>query len=146
MAGQHRLSDNIKLLKIQDHTAAGTSTITSDAVDTQGYGGVMLVTSVGTAAANNTVKAQQSSDDGVADSYGDLEGTSVASGTSDEDLWIDVFKPMKRYIKFVVARGTSTTLETLWAILYRPDRGPVDNTTSGTIIGESFNGPDEGTA
>lgn len=140
------LSENVKFVKIQDHTTAATSAVTSDAVDTQGYGGVCLLTSFGTAASGNTVKAQYSDDDAATDAYSDVTGTSVTSGTSDEDVWLDVKRPAKRYVKFVVARGTSSTLESMWALLYNPTSLPVDNTTTGTITGETFVQPAEGTA
>lgn len=140
------LSENCKLVKLADHSTAATSTVTSAALDTQGYGGAWIFSSFGTAAADNTVKVQQSDDDGSTDAYSDLLGTSVASGTSDEDVWVDVKRPAKRYLKLVAARGTSSTLESIWAILYNPTNVPVDNTTSGTIIGEAFVQPAEGTA
>lgn len=140
------LSENAKFFKAADHSAANTTDVTSAAIDTQGYGGCLILTSYGTAAANNSVKAQQSDDDGSSDAYSDLTGTSVASGTSDEDVWVDVKRPAKRYLKLVAARGTSSTLESIWAILYNPTNVPVDNTTSGTIVGESFVQPAEGTA
>ena len=140
------LSDSVGLIKVKDHSAANTTAITSDAIDMQGYDGVLILTSFGTAAADNTVKVQQSSDDGSTDAYSDLEGTSVVSGTSDEDVWVDVVKPTKRYLKLVAARGTSSTLESIWAIRYGARKQPVDNTTSGTIIGEAHVSPAEGTA
>lgn len=143
---QGLLSENVKLVKIKDHSTADTTAVTSDAIDTQGYGGCLILSSFGTAASGNTVKIQQSSDDGVADGYSDLEGTSTTSGSSDEDVWVDIPKPRKRYLKAVFARGTSSTLESVWAILYNPAVLPVDNTTTGTITGEAHVSPDEGTA
>lgn len=140
------LSDNIKILKIQDHTAAGTDAVTSSAIDMNGYDSVMVLSSFGTAAAGNTVKLQASSDDGSADDYSDLEGTSTTSGTSDEDVFVDLKRAPKRYIKAVFARGTSSTLESVWALLYNARSLPVDNTTSGTIAGEQHTAPAEGTA
>lgn len=139
------LSGKVKILKVQDHTGAGTSAVTSDEVDTAGYNGVLFITSFGTAAANNTLKAQQDTVTGMA-SAADLAGSSVASGTSDEDVWIDVYKPLERFVRVVAARGTSSTLESIWAILYEPRTSPVDNTTTGTIVGELHVSPAEGTA
>ena len=141
-----QLSNASKFIKVKDHSAAATSAVTSDAVDTAGFEGVCFLTSFGTAAADNTLKAQQSSDDAVADAYADLLGTSVASGSSDEDVWIDIYRPRERYVKVVAARGTSSTLESIWAILYGAANQPVDNTTTGTIIGELSISPAEGTA
>lgn len=143
----HNLSGVVKLLKVQDHTTAGTSTITTDAIDTKGFSGVLVLSSFGTAASNNTVKLQQSSDDGSSDSYADLTGTSITSGSSDEDVWLDLYRPRERYIKAVFARGTSTTLESVWAILYGPLSAPVTyNNTTGTIVGEASAEVAEGTA
>ena len=140
------ISELVKFQKVQDHTSAGTSTVTSDTIDLSGYDGVCVISSFGTAASNNTVKLQQSSDDGGSDDYSDLEGTSTTSGSSDEDVFVDLKSPTKRYVKAVFARGTSSTLESVYAILYRARALPVDNTTTGTIAGETFTAPAEGTA
>ena len=140
------LGSNVKITKIQDHTTAGTSDVTSTAVDMAGYEGALFLSSFGTAAANNTVKLQQSSDDAAADAYADLLGTSVASGTSDEDVWIDIYQPRERYLKFIGLRGTSTTMESMWVIQYGARSVPVDNNTTGTIVGEVHVAPAEGTA
>jgi len=143
------LSSRIKLIKVSDHTTAGTSAVDSAAVDLAqdgGYESVLFLTSFGTAAAGNTLNAAQSSDDAVADAYADLVGTSVTSGTTDEDVWIDIYRPQERYIRAEAARGTSSTLESIWAILYGARKIPVDNTVSGTIAGEAHNSPAEGTA
>lgn len=143
----HNLSGVVKLLKVQDHTTAGTSTVTSDAIDMLGYTGVLVLSSFGTAASGNTAKLQQSSDNGATDDYTDLTGTSVTSGSSDEDVWLDLYRPQKRYIKAVFARGTSSTLESVWAILYGPLSAPVSfNNTTGTIVGEAHVEESEGTA
>lgn len=143
------LSDNVKLIKVKDHSAANTTAVDSDGVDMDqngGYEGVLFVTSFGTPATDNTIKAQQSSDDGSSDSYGDLTGTLTAPAASDEDHWLDIYKPTKRYVRVEATRGTSSTLESIWAILYGPRSKPVDNTTTGTIVGEGHVSPAEGTA
>lgn len=140
-----QLSNAVKFIKVKDHSAAATTDVTSDVVDTAGYEGVVFVTSFGTAAANNTLKVQQDTTSAMSGAA-DLASTSVASGTSDEDVWIDVYRPRERYLQVVASRGTSSTLESVWAILYGPRVLPVDNTTSGTIIGEQHVSPAEGTA
>lgn len=140
-----QLSNFIKLTKVADHSAAGVTDVTSAEVDMAGYEGVLFISSFGTAAANNTIKAQQDTVTGMA-SAADLLGTSVASGTSDEDVWLDIYRPRERFVRVVAARGTSSTLESIWAIQYGGRKQPVDNTTSGTIIGEAHTSPAEGTA
>ena len=116
------------------------------AADSLGYEGVLIVTNLGTAASNNTMKLQQSSDNGGSDDFSDIAGTSLGVGSSDEILWDEVHRPGKRYLRAYVSRGTSTTCETIYALLYNPYSVPVTNVTSGTIYGESAGTPDEGTA
>lgn len=143
------LSSRVKLIKVQDHTTAATSAVNSDGVDMDqdgGYAGVLFISSFGTAASGNTLNGAQSTDNGSTDDYTDLVNTSVSSGTSDEDVWLDIYKPTKRYVRAEFARGTSSTLESVWAILYEPRSMSVDNTTSGTIVGEGHISPAEGTA
>ncbi len=145
------LSENVALKWVKTYQSAATSAVTSDAVDLapgsgQAYDGCLFLLRFGTAAADNTAKIQQSSDDAATDAYSDLEGTSVASGTSDEIVFIDVKKPTKRYLKCVLARGTSTVVDSIVAIPYFARQTPVDNTVSGTITGETFVSPAEGTA
>lgn len=139
------LSSRTRIVKVKDHSAAGTSDVVSDFVDTQGFDGVLFLASFGVAAANNSLKAQQATDSAGGDAA-DLAGTATASGTSDEDIWLDIYRPAERYVGVTGLRGTSSTLESIWAILYGPREMPVDNTTTGTITGELHSEPTEGTA
>lgn len=141
------ISAYTKLVKLGDHTAAGTSAVNSTGVDmTQngGYRGALFFTSFGTAASGNKVNLAQG--DTLGGSYDDLEGTSVSSGASDEDVWIDVWNPTNKFVRLEAVRGTSSTLESIWCQLYGARSLEVDNTTSGTITGETHDRPAEGTA
>lgn len=143
------LSDNVKITKVADQATAATSTVTSAAVDMAangGWDGVMFLTSYGTAAADNLIKAQQSSDDGSADAYADIAGSEINGGASDEDQVLDIFQPQERYVKCLAQRGTSSTSGDIWAIQYRGRSLPVTNTVSGTIVVQQLNRPAEGTA
>jgi len=137
------LSKSCKFTKVADHSSAATSAINSASVDMLGYDGVIFITSFGTAASNNTINAAQCDDDST---FLDLEGSSVTSGSSDEDVFVEVYRPKDRYVRCEVARGTSSTCESIWAIQYGARKQPVDNTTTGTIAGELHVTPDEGTA
>jgi len=130
------LSDDIKITKLQDHTTAATSTVTSDELDMVGYDGVVFITSFGTAAANNLVTLHHSDTTGT-------EAATVAlkaSGTSDEDVVLDVLYP-KRFCTLVASRGTSSTLESIWAIQYKARAKAVTNALSGTLAIAKFNTP-----
>lgn len=141
------LSGAVKLTKVADHTTAGTTDVEGAILDMSGYEGVMFFTSFGTAAADNLLKVQQDDANG-AGGMADLEGTKVTSGASpsNEDVWVDVWRPTKRYVRCIAVVDTSSTVESIWAEQYGPREMPVDNTTSGTIEGEMHVSPAEGTA
>lgn len=134
-----------KLVKVADHTTAGTSDVTSSIVDTAGYRGVVFLTSLSTANATNTIKVQQNTANQTT-GMADLTGTSVTSGSSDEDVIVEVHNPLERYIQVVVARGASTTCESIWACLYGGTPGLAANSVSGTQVAELHVSPVEGTA
>jgi len=136
------LSSSSKFIKVADAATASTNSVTGSVIDTQGYDGVVFLTSFGTAATNNTIKVQQGTATNLSDAA-DLAGSSVSSGASDEDVWVEVYRPQKRYIQPVVTRGTSSTLGDIWAILYNSSKQPVDNTETGTIAGTLVVSPDE---
>lgn len=134
-----------KLVKVADHSAAATTDVTSSIVDTAGYQGVVFFTSFGTANATNTIKVQQNTANQTT-GMSDLEGTSVTSGSSDEDVIVEVHQPRERYLQVVAARGSSSTLESVWACLYNGDASVATNTVSGTQKAELHVSPAEGTA
>ncbi len=140
------LSGEVKITKIKDTTsAAGSTVLESSVLDMAGYDGVLFVTSFGTAAADNLLKAKMSTanDSGT---MGDIEGSAVAPGASDEDQWLDVYRPRKRYLQLVAVRATSTKLGDMWAFQYGGRIKPVDNTDAGTITGELVVSASTGTA
>lgn len=134
-----------KLVKIKDHSASSTDEITSDIVDTAGYAGVVFLTSLSTANATNSIKVQQNTANQTT-GMADLTGTSVASGTSDEDLVVEIHQPLERYLQVVVTRGAATTCESIWAILYNGPATVSSTDVSGTANAELHISPAEGTA
>lgn len=139
---QAMLSEKTKWTKVKDYSSADTADVTATGVDMKGYRGVMFITSYGTAAADNLLHVEQSADDST---YNDVADTEVNVSTSDEDQWVDVYKPGDRYVRVVCERGTSSTLESIWAVQYDPLSIPQDNTVAGTIHGERHVSPAEGT-
>jgi len=145
------ISESHFLQWIKTYQSAATSTVTSSAIDTapgtgQAYDKVLVIAYIGTPAADNIMKLQQSDDDGATDAYSDLSDSGVVSGTSNELVYAEVIKPSKRYLKAVVTRGTSSTVDSIVAILGDPRITPVDNDTAGTSTGEISVSPAEGTA
>jgi hypothetical protein len=146
------LTDDVKIVIAVTTTngAAGTSLVTSGAVDTQGFGGCCFVVPLGAlvGGAVTSIKVQQSGDDAVADDYTDVQGTSVTIADTDDDKvkYIDVVRPGKRYLKLITSRATqNATLGGVIALLYDPGVRPVTQGTN--VAGEQWStGPIEGTA
>jgi hypothetical protein len=133
------------LVKVKDHSAASTDAVESAIVDTAGYEGVVFFTSLGTANATNFIKVQQSATNAT-DDMTDLTGTKVGSGTTDEDLIVEVRQPTDRYVRLYVNRGASSTCESIWAVLYGKGGRISANSVAGTQLAEIHASPSEGTA
>lgn len=132
------LSDDVKLVKIKDHTAAGTSPLTSSEVDGRGYCGAMFFTSFGTANAGNFITVRQGATTGT-------QAASVAhieSGTSDEDVVVDItINPAYPFLDLYATVGSSSTVESMWCLLYGARNKPLTSTLSGTAIVAQFESP-----
>lgn len=140
------LLNDAQFTKVADHTAAGTDPVVSAIVDMAGFTGVVFLTSVGTANAGNFISVQQD-DVNAAGGMADLAGTKLISGSSDEDLIVEVVRPSKRYVQCTVTRGSSSTCESIWAIRYGAVQPQLAaNSVSGTQIAELHAAPAEGTA
>ena len=139
-------SNQHKVNTASAYATAATSDITGTGYDCSDYEGAYFYIKFGTAAANNTLKAQQSSDDGSTDAYSDIEDSSVEVGASDERVWLEIKRPEKKYVRVIGLRGTSTTADPIIAVRYGPRALPIDNTTAGDIHGKALISPAEGTA
>lgn len=143
------LSEEIKIVKVKDAQTAATTAITTDVIDMSadgGWDGVLFLANFLTAAADNLLKVQQSSDNAVADAFADLAGSEVNAGASDELQWVDIFLPRERYVRGYLTRGTSSATGYTLAMLYRGRNVPFSNVTAGTINGVALVAPAEGTA
>ena len=83
-----QLSNQVKLQRVSDAVAAGTTAINGSVVDTQGFDGVVFVVAMGaiTAGAVTSVKVQQGAASDLSDAA-DIAGTSVAiADTADNKL------------------------------------------------------------
>jgi hypothetical protein len=127
------LSSQLKIRRVAAAAGAATTAVNGSAVDMEGFESVVFLGSFGTAAADNTLKAQ-ASDDGST-GWADITGAITAPGGTDGVQFLEVVRPQKRYIRVVATRGTSSTLESMWAIQGLPAVSPVGNSTAGTING-----------
>jgi len=147
-----QLAENAKFLRLSGAIAAATTDVTNmTSVDMKGYDSVTILACADaiTASAVTSIKVQQSSDDGSADDWSDLEGTSVSIADDADNTMsiVEVIKPQKRYVRLYIDRGTANAaFEGVYAIQFGPKSGPVTQSTTDVATLESHLTPDEGTA
>ena len=139
------LLNQVKLDLVTASTANGTSTINGGIVDMAGWDGAIFFTTIQSAASNNGLKIQQGNDSGLSDAA-DLAGSLQSSGSSDEGVIVEVYRPLERYLRPVVVRGTTTVVGEIWCLRYRGRSNPTSNSTSGTQAAKTVVSPAEGTA
>lgn len=138
------LGKNVKITKVLATTATGTTTINTSIVDMQGYDGVVFLASLGSAANNNGIKAQQGQASNMADAA-DLASSQQLSDGTQTDLVLELYQPQERYVRASIVRGTTTTIEAAWAIQYCGAKMPISNVTAAQAA-KLLASPDEGTA
>lgn len=140
--------------------ASGTADRTSKVIDTKGYNSVTIVTHFGTIASSAVtdiflVEADAASDADTLTNGANVAGTSqtVADDDDNEIKYVDVHRPLKRYLMLTVNKDASNACaESAVAYLYNADKTPVTHaegtgTGGGADIteGESFTSPIAGT-
>lgn len=138
---QNFLSEECKITTVAP-VATGTTTITGAALDMAGYDGALFIFRLGTPATDNSVKITQC--DTTGGSYADLTGTSVGSHATDTPLIVDLKRPREQFLKYVVSRGTTTTIDIVTIIQYRGRTRGVTQPTNTQV--ERWMFPAEGTA
>lgn len=139
------LLPDIKITKVSDLTANGTSTVNSSVVDMANYETAVFFTFIATAAAGNVLKVQQGQASNLSDAA-DLAGSGQSAGTSEEVVAVEIVKPLERYLRATVVRGTSTVLGEIWCIQANPRNRPVTSSLTGTAAVKTVVSPAEGTA
>jgi len=133
------LSRDLKFTTVQAAVAAGSTDIETNEVDTKGYEGVMFVGLVTPASSVSTVSMYAQSAASTTATFIAIDGSSAvyAAGptTRINLLMTDVCKPVDRYVRAYVTRGTSNTaVGGVCAILYGPRKAPVTSTSSDTYL------------
>jgi hypothetical protein len=136
------LIDDVKVTTVAS-VATGTSTITGTALDMAGFEGALFIVRLGSPATNNNLRVSQC--DTVGGSYADLTGTLVGNHATDNPLIVDVYRPLERFLKYVVTRGTTTTIDSVVIVQYGAKGMRPVSQPSGTQS-ETFYHPVEGTA
>jgi hypothetical protein len=116
------LSDDVKITTVAA-VVTGTTTITGAAIDMAGFSGALFIVRLGSPATNNNLRVSQC--DTVAGTYADLTGTLVGNHATDNPLIVDVYRPKEQFLKYVVTRGTTSTIDIVTIIQYGARRVPV---------------------
>lgn len=130
--------------------AAGTTNVSSDIVDTQGYDGVRFIIGFGAivSGAATSIKARQGNASNLSDAA-DLEGTAQTVADTDDNLQriCDIYRPRERYVQLQTLRATqNSTIDYLIVELYNKV-GKIPVTQDASVAGlEKFVSPAEGTA
>lgn len=137
-----------KCTRVMNAVAAGTTDQNSSSVDMVGFNGVKFYTSFGTitASAVTSVKIQTSSDDS---SWNDLENSSITVADDDDNQITvhDINRPLERYLRVVVDRGTqNAVIDGVIACQYGAIVCPTTDDSSTVVAREIHATPAEGTA
>lgn len=142
------LSKNCKISQCSTVTAgaAGTTDINATSVDMANFEEVTFIVPFGAivSGAVTSIKAQGSSDNS---SFSDLEGSAQTIADTDDDktFYVTINKPVHRYVRLVVDRGTqNATVGGIVAVQCMPRTMPVTHGTN--VSGESHVSPAAGTA
>lgn len=145
-----QLGKNVKITRVSNAVAAGTSDVTCSEINMAGYEGVLFMVAFGTitSGAVTSIKAQQDIVTGMANAA-DLTGTgvTVADTSSNKVFWLDIYKPEEQFVRCIIDRGIqNAVVDGVWAIQYGAHKVPTthDSTTVGG--GEAHASPEEGTA
>lgn len=144
------LLDEIKITRVMNAVAAGTSVQTSSEVDMQNWDGVQFVALFGTLTATQVTAIKAAQDvvtgmAGAADLLGTLVGP-LADADSNKCLVLDIYRPQERFVRCVVNRATANAvIDGVIAIQYRGRVQPATQAAS-VAFSEKHSSPIEGTA
>lgn len=141
---------NLKFTLVKTAVAAGTTDVNSDIIDMANFDGVMFVTALGTltSTAVTSVKLQQDTDV-AGGTMADLEGSAQSFADDDDDKIVvhDLYKPLERYVRVVVDRGTANAvINSIVAIQYQGSKAPCTNDATTVKALKTLISPAQGTA
>lgn len=115
---------DIRINSVADAAVAGTSAVNGTTIDMAGRTGVIFFCSVAVANAGNFIKVQEGD---TTSPTVDIAGSAVIVATNNDIVAICIHKPLKRYLRAVLTRTSSTASGQIFAITYggikRPDVG-----------------------
>jgi hypothetical protein len=130
------LPSEVKILKVKAASAAGTSAINSDTVDTLGYKNVAFITTVGAIVTGATTSIKLEHDDASGmGTVADVSGKSIAIADDDDNQsFLLSYNVEKRYVRCTVSRADqNATVGEIYALLYNAGIRPITNAVADTF-------------
>lgn len=147
---ENNLIKNVKITPavVPSDGVAAATILYGEILDMANYESVLMVVTFGviTSGAVTTIKAQQDTDS-AGGTMADLLGTSqtVAATADDGTFYIDLVKPLERYVRLAIPRATqNAVVSSATYIQYNPRVKPTTQATG--VSGELHVEPIEGTA
>jgi len=143
------LNAKVKITRVMNAVAVGTTTQTGSEVDMAGFDGVRFIALLGAITDGTpSLKAQQDVVTGMAGAA-DLANTGVTVAATDDNkaIVLDIKRPVERFLRPVIVRGGTTgcVIDGIIAEQYGADTAPIAHATS--VAGsETHVSPAEGTA
>ena len=139
------LGPSVKITRLMNAVAAGTSDQLSSALDMQGFDGVMFLTSFGTITAGAVTSVDVHQCDTSGGTYAALS-IAVADDDDNQVVVHDIYRPRERYIKVNIDRGTqNAVIDGVVAIQYGARVMPTTNDSTTVVSREVHASPAEGT-
>jgi hypothetical protein len=128
------LGKNVVVVAAMNAQAAGSTAVDGTGVDMNSCDGVMFVASLGalTATQVTSLQAKGSNDNVTYNAFTtNAQTANAADADSNKVLVLDVFRPLTRYVRPTINRGTANAvINSVIAILYNLDKLPaVDGAT-----------------
>ena len=127
------LSKAVKVSRVKNAVAAGTTDVTSSTLDMTGFDGVMFIALLGDVLTTCvlSLQAQEGADSGGSDAALATGGPKTADFTADATsadnkvLLVDYYRPQKQYVTAVLKRGTANApVDGIIAIQYNARTKP----------------------
>jgi len=110
------LSNGVKVSRVSAGAGAATTDVNSSILDMSGYEGVVFIASLGDVTTTCALALKCEQDDlnaagGMSELTGSASYTADADEAADDKIIkLDVFRPLKRYVRAVLERGTANAV------------------------------------
>ena len=141
-----QLVNEVKFDRIMDQQAGGVTEVNTSIIDTANYNGVNFCVILGNVVDNARIDVQCQgnnieSDIGMVNLNGAVASIESASGDANKIIILDVYKPMKRFIRLRIARTVQNSqIQAVIATKYEPRLKPIDQ--SGVKVSKTFISPE----